>query len=301
MPSALLTKKKIDTLEKKLDYMYMRLGGEDLEKGKEIDGLKNLDEYQQQVLDTRSRIKTIRKMIDERNQNIKIHGYQSKDRIIADQKIKKSIEDWEEDIQTIEIIVKKKAAKYSEQDLNNRKKTVVLLRKNLDLLRTEILGNKEDVPSEFEERPNKKIFGDYKNTDEDQVSQGDIKVDIGSDNASEENKYEDRELTDEEKQALKKFKENDEELDAVLDRIIIGLSELQNKGNIMNEQINRQGEMLDKTNKKVEKTALRLREQNSHLKDVLQKVRSTNKLCWDVCLILWFLGLIAVIISILKA
>ena len=49
MPSSLLTKKKIDTLEKKLDYMYMRLGGEDLEKGKEIGGLKNLDEYQQQV------------------------------------------------------------------------------------------------------------------------------------------------------------------------------------------------------------------------------------------------------------
>ena len=281
MPSAELTKKKIDTLEKKLTYMYVRLGGEDLEKGKDVgNGLKNLDEYQNQVLETRQAIKSIRKMLDDRKQNIKIHGYQSKDRIIADQRIKQSINECKEDIKTIEIIVKKKAAKYSEQDLQNRQNTITLLKKNLDLLEKEISGNQEDVSVDRDTLPNKKIFGDWKDTEDDQnqISQNDVKIELEDVKSAEELKYVDRDLTEEEKQALKQFKENDEELDKVLDRIIVGLGEVNRKGQVLNEQINRQNELIKKTDKKLEKTEIRLRQQNSNLKDVLQKVRSTNKL-----------------------
>ena len=120
-----------------------------------------------------------------------------------------------------------------------------------------------------------KIFGDYKDTNEEQVSQGDIKIEL---EGKEEVKYVDRDLTEEEKQALQQFKENDQQLDAILDRVIAGLSELQKKGNIINEQIDRQNELLKQTNKKVERTHMRLIQQNDHLKDVLQKIRSTNKL-----------------------
>ena len=194
-------------------------------------------------------------------------------------------------------MVKKKAAKYSEEDLKNRNKTLQLLRENLDLLRDEINKNKENMSMDKEEAP-RKIFGDYKDTNEEQVSQGDIKIEI---DGHEEVKYVDRELTEEEKQALKQFKENDEQLDAILDRVIAGLSDLQKKGNIINEQIDRQNEMLQKTNKKVERTHLRLVQQNDHLKDVLQKIRSTNKLCCDLCLVVWFLGLIGVIVAVLKS
>ena len=281
MPSAELTKKKIDTLEKKLTYMYVRLGGEDLENGKDVgNGLKNLDEYQNQVLETRQAIKSIRKMLDDRKQNIKIHGYQSKDRIIADQRIKQSINECKEDIKTIEIIVKKKAAKYSEQDLQNRQNTITLLKKNLDLLEKEISGNQEDVSVDRDTLPNKKIFGDWKDTEDDQnqISQNDVKIELEDVKSGEELKYVDRDLTEEEKQALKQFKENDEELDKVLDRIIVGLGEVNRKGQVLNEQINRQNELIKKTDKKLEKTEIRLRQQNSNLKDVLQKVRSTNKL-----------------------
>jgi len=143
-----------------------------------------------------------------------------------------------------------------------------------------------------------KIFGDYKDTDEEQVSQGDIKVEMKS---NEEMKYVDRELTEEEKEALKKFKENDEEIDAILEKVIVGLGELQIKGNTLNQQIDRQNEMLKKTNQKVERTHLRLIQQNNQLKDVLQKIRSTNKLCCDLCLVICFLGLIGVIVAVLKS
>ena len=74
MPSSELVKLKIDTMKSKLDYMYVRLGGDDLEEGIELNGLKNLDEYQQQVLMARNKIKRIREDMDKRKENIKIQN-----------------------------------------------------------------------------------------------------------------------------------------------------------------------------------------------------------------------------------
>lgn len=296
MPSKELVKRKIDTMEKKLEYMYVRLGGDDLEAGEDFAGLKNLDEYQQQILMSRNKIKIIREDLDKRKENIKIHGYQTKDRIMADQKIRRAIEECEEDLKTIEVMVKKKAAKYSPEDLKNRNKTIELLRKNLILLRDELLGDKANISEDQEAAP-RKIFGDYKDTDPDVISHRDVRLDV--DDEKEEAKYVNRELTEEEKEALQQFKKNDEELDAILDRVIAGLADLEKKGMTLNEQINRQNEMLKQTNKKVERTNLRLRMQNNHLKDVLQKIRSTNKLCCDLWLVIIFLGLVGVIIAVL--
>ncbi len=212
--------------------------------------------------------------MEKRKENIKIHGYQNKDRILADNRIRKSIDECEEEINTLEILVKKKAAKYSKENLQDRNKTVGLLRNNLVLLRDEVMGDKANVSLD-QDAPNK-IFGDYNNTDSDQISPDQVKVGLKDE---EEEKYVDRDLTDNEKEALARFKKNDQELDLVLDKVIAGLGQLEEKGAKLGEGINRQNELLKKTNKKVEKTNLRLRQQNNHLKDVLEKIRSTNKLC----------------------
>jgi chromosome segregation ATPase len=294
MPSNTLIQRRIDTLEKKLECMYFRLGGEDLENGVEMQGLKGTDEFQYQILLTRNRINKIREDMDKRKENIKIHGYQNKERIMADHKILKSIEECEEDLKILQN--NKKAAKYSPEDLKNRNKTIELLRKNLNLLRDEIHGEKANVSIDDEDKP-QKIFGDYKDTDSDKISEKDIRVEM----KDEDNKYDQRDLTDHEKQALEEFKKNDQELDAILDRVIAGLADLEDKGKHLNQQIDRQNEMLKQTNKKVEKTQLKLRMQNNNLKEVLQKIRSTNKLCCDLCLVFLFLGLIGVIIAILNS
>lgn len=272
MPSKELIKRRMDTLSQKLEYMCVRLGG-DPEQDGQIGELMNLDEYQKQILLARNKIKHIREDLDKRNDDIKIHGFQTKERILSDQRIKKKIEEAEEELKTVEVMVKKKAAKYSAEDLKNRNKTIELLRKNLSLLRDEVLGDKANI-SEDRDGP-KKIFGDYRDTDSDKISSKDIEIGM----KDEEHKYVHRDLTEEEKQALQQFKKNDEELDAILDRVIAGLSDLEDKGNKINQAIDRQKELLDKANKDVGKTELRLRQQNNNLKDVLQKIRSTNKLC----------------------
>jgi hypothetical protein len=53
----------------------------------------------------------------------------------------------------------------------------------------------------------------------------------------EDNKYDQRDLTDHEKQALVEFKKNDQELDAILDRVIAGLADLEKKGKHLNQLI----------------------------------------------------------------
>mmetsp|Transcript_5008 Transcript_5008/g.5705 ORF Transcript_5008/g.5705 Transcript_5008/m.5705 type:complete len:266 (-) Transcript_5008:27-824(-) len=259
-------------------------------------GLKNLDEYQQLVLTIRNKINKVKEDMEKRKDNIKINGYQSKDRILADSRINTSIKETEDDINTVEILVRKKAAKYSPEDLKNRNKTITLLKKNLSLIRNELMGDKENVSLDSDAP--KKIFGDYKDTDSDQISPDNVKVDF---EGKEENKYEDRELNDNEKQALEQFKKNDQELDLVLDKVIAGLSQLEDKGAKLNENINKQNEIINKTSKKIEKTNIRLRQQNNNLKDVLQKIRSTNKLCCDLCLVIFILGLFTSMFAILNS
>jgi hypothetical protein len=264
---------------------------------KSLRGLNNLDEYQSQILMIRSKINKIKLSIEKRKENINIHGYQSRERIIDDNKIRASIDDCEEELNTVGIIMRKKAAKYSPEDLKNRSLTIDLLRKNLLLLRDDIIGdNKADVS--IDDDAPKKIFGDYHDTDEGHASPKDVHMEMKSD---EENKYVDRELTDQEQIALEKFKKNDEELDLILEKVIVGLGQLEDKGQKLNQQINKQNEMLKQTNKKVERNNMRLTQQNNALKDVLIKIRSTNKLCCDLCLALTFLGLIGVIIAIVSA
>jgi len=295
MPSNTLVQKRIDTLDKKLEWMYFRLGGEDLENGAELKGLKNTDEFQYQILLTRNQIKRIREDMDKRKENIKIHGYQTKDRIMADNRILRSISESEEDLKVLQN--NKKSAKYSPEDLKNRNQTIELLSKNLVILREEIMGDKANVSIDDDDKP-KKIFGDYRDTESDKVSEKDIHVKIED---SEEVKYQDRELTENEKQGLVDFKKNDEKLDAILEKIIGGLAQLEDKATELNKQVDKQNEMLKKTNKDVEKTQRKLRMQNNNLKDVLQKIRSTNKLCWDLCLVFLFLGMLGVIVMVLNS
>ena len=61
-----------------------------------------------------------------------------------------------------------------------------------------------------------------------------------------------------------------------------------------------QGELLKKTEKVMDKTEQHLRQKNSQLKDILQKYRSNNRFCLDMCLCMFFLILIGVMVNILK-
>ena len=83
--------------------------------------------------------------------------------------------------------------------------------------------------------------------------------------------YEERELTEEERRVLAKFKENDDQLEQIASKILPGLNELADKTSRQKVAIQRIGEQLDKANDQAEKTEETLRLQNNELKNLLNK------------------------------
>ena len=55
-----------------------------------------------------------------------------------------------------------------------------------------------------------------------------------------------------------------------------------------------------KTDGKISKTGQKLQTQNERVKDLLYKIRSSDKICCDIVLVLILIGLICVLYSIIK-
>lgn len=68
----------------------------------------------------------------------------------------------------------------------------------------------------------------------------------------------------------------------------------------MQNGIRTQEDLLKKVNNKAEKARIRLQKRSSELQGVLEKYRSTNKLCVDMVLVVILLVLIGVVIKVLK-
>ena len=93
-----------------------------------------------------------------------------------------------------------------------------------------------------------------------------------------------------------RVKKQDEELDVVHEGVKALKHELKEAGEGMDE-INRK---VKKTNKKMGKTHKKVVTQTQKLKDLANKLRSADKLCCDIILIMILLGLIGVLYGIIK-
>jgi chromosome segregation ATPase len=114
------------------------------------------------------------------------------------------------------------------------------------------------------------------------------------------NNYPDRELFEEEEEKMNEWKDRIKKQDEQLDYVHQGVKalkyELQQAGEGIDE-INRKAK---KTHKKMSKTHKKVVTQTQKLKDLVYKLRSSDKVCCDIILIMILLGLIGVLISIIK-
>ena len=112
-------------------------------------------------------------------------------------------------------------------EINNRGKQVTLLKKNLNLL-----------VSRFKtvRRPSVAVGEEQK--------EGFIKLSGNSFDLILLEEAEERQLTEEERKALKEFEENDKELERIAEDIAKGLDELAEKGKKIGKAIDEQHEML---------------------------------------------------------
>ena len=115
-----------------------------------------------------------------------------------------------------------------------------------------------------------------------------------------ENKNVDRDLYDEEIDKMNEWKgrvkKQDEELDAVHEGVKALKHELIQAGEGIDD-INRK---VKKTHKKMDKTHKKVTTQTQKLKDLVYKVRSADKVCCDIILIMILLGLLGVLYAVIK-
>eukprot|EP00347_Sterkiella_histriomuscorum_P002738 403366994 len=109
-----------------------------------------------------------------------------------------------------------------------------------------------------------------------------------------------RDMNEYEQDLMKKFEENDHEIDEMLDKVIEMVDIIHFKAQNIGTAITTQAELIRQVNNKAEKARKRLQKRASALSDVLEKYRKTNKMCIDMILVVVFLIFIGVMIGILK-
>ena len=93
--------------------------------------------------------------------------------------------------------------------------------------------------------------------------------------------------------------QNDQRIDSLLDDVLRGVGDLKEYANQMSNKIEISTVMIDDIGVNVDQANENLKSINLQLKKTLKKLRSPKKLCFDICLCLLFLGLIALIIKVI--
>lgn len=109
-----------------------------------------------------------------------------------------------------------------------------------------------------------------------------------------------RDMNDYEVGLMKKFEENDQEIDEMLDKVIEMADILKGHAQNINTAIMTQQDLIKKVNNKAERARSRLQKRASELQGVLEKYRRTNKMCVDIILVVILLVLVGVVIKVLK-
>ena len=109
-----------------------------------------------------------------------------------------------------------------------------------------------------------------------------------------------RELFEEEKIKIDEWKGRVQIQDQKLEEIRKALHELKAEAEKAGDAIDEIGKKVKKTDNKMIKTGQKLQTQNERVKDLLYKIRSSDKICCDIVLVLILIGLICVLYSIIK-
>jgi len=119
-------------------------------------------------------------------------------------------------------------------------------------------------------------------------------------NSSNEGEDDRRDLTEEEKNKIKEWKLEVEEQNKILDEIREGVEKIKDEAITAGEGIKNVQKKVKKLHPKVDKTTKKIKTQNERLKELVNEIRSSDKICCDIILILIILGLVCVLYSVIK-
>ena len=113
-------------------------------------------------------------------------------------------------------------------------------------------------------------------------------------------KYKERELYVEEKEKIEEWKKEEEEQNKDLDEILCSIKILKEEAKKTGEGIQLLGEKVDDAGKIGGKVIIKIETQNMKLKKLINEIRSNDKICFDIILIIIIFGLICILYSIIK-
>ena len=174
----------------------------------------------------------------------------------------------------------KKKNKYT--DLETKEKILELLKEKVKILKNKYNG--EEVEEELID--NQTALEKLENILEKRKEMG-------------ENSDE-RELYEEENDKIEDWKARVKDQDEMLDEVEEGVKNIKNEAERAGEGISNINKKVKKTQKKMDKTSKKVKTQNDKLKDLVEQIRSSDKICCDLILILILLGLICVLYSVIK-
>lgn len=111
---------------------------------------------------------------------------------------------------------------------------------------------------------------------------------------------EQREMYEEEKNKVGEWKIRVKNQDEKLDEIHKGLKEIKNEVIKAGDAIKATGKNVKILHDQMDKTKVKVKTQNERVKDLITKIRSSNKICCDIILIILLCGLVCVLYSIIK-
>ncbi len=207
--------------------------------------------------------------------------------IIEKKRIEEKLDDieseFQKDIKNLEQELKaqkKKSNKF--YDIEQKEKMINLLKEKINILEKKYKG--EDV-DESEVKNNESMIQSL----DDFLKKSKIN----------ENP-EQRELFEEERNKIEEYdrrrKEQDEQLDEIHKEIKQIKNEAINAGNAINEI----GKKIKINEIHIDDTTKKVKTQNERVKEIVNKIRSSDKICCDIVLILILCGLICVLYSIIK-
>ena len=111
---------------------------------------------------------------------------------------------------------------------------------------------------------------------------------------------EQRELFEEEKNKIEEYDRRRREQDEQLDEIHKEIKQIKNEAINAGNAINEIGKKIKINEIHIDDTTKKVKTQNERVKEIVNKIRSSDKICCDIVLILILCGLICVLYSIIK-
>ena len=207
------------------------------------------------------------------------------DRKTLEVKLEGLLEDIDKALKELELELKaqkKKKGKYG--DFTNKDKMKSLLDQKYQLLRSKMDGMQVE----------EKLIEDNRTSMEQLESI--LAVKEGSNDVKS-----DRELNDLEKAKMEEWDREKEEQDKDLDELGGMIKQLGHEVKLASDNIAKVNKTVKKVSKSTDRTTAKVESQNKKLKDLLNKIRSGDKICVDIVLILILLGLIAVLYNLIKS